>query len=495
MSLRPNGRIEARKKMGYKVSVDKEEGRRKREENMVEIRKNKREENLIKKRRGGIGDPLLSRLDTFSLWATAIMSQSVAAQLDATIQFRNSLSALADPPIDEIIKTGVVPYFVNFLRRIDTPQLQFEAAWVLTNIVSGTSEQTGVVVESGAVPLFIELLCNPSDELREQVAWGLGNIAGDSPKYRDIVLSNGGMTNLLTLFNEKTTIVMLRNITWTLANFCRGKPRPPFEQLKTAIPVLKWLLHIADEDILADACWALSYLSDGDINEIEAVIQAGVCGKLVEILRHRSLALISSLRTIGNLVTGNDRQTQHVVDNGALPCLLPLLTYDNKNYIIKEACWIISNITAGNQDQIQAVINEGLIPPLLWLITNAEFQIKREAVFAITNVTLRGTHKQIEYLVTQGCMEPLCDLLSCPDSKIVTICLEGLENILKVGDNEGDIDKYIILLDEADGLDKIEALQEHENSYIYEISVRILEKYLAPDAKDEGTGEILTWSM
>lgn len=53
MSLRPSSRTEVRKK-GYKIGVDAEEARRRREDNLVEIRKNKREDNLLKKRREGL---------------------------------------------------------------------------------------------------------------------------------------------------------------------------------------------------------------------------------------------------------------------------------------------------------------------------------------------------------------------------------------------------------------------------------------------------------
>lgn len=53
MSLRPNARTEVRRNR-YKVAVDAEEGRRRREDNMVEIRKNRREESLQKKRREGM---------------------------------------------------------------------------------------------------------------------------------------------------------------------------------------------------------------------------------------------------------------------------------------------------------------------------------------------------------------------------------------------------------------------------------------------------------
>ena len=53
MSLRPNNRTEVRRNR-YKVAVDADEGRRRREDNMVEIRKSKREESLQKKRREGL---------------------------------------------------------------------------------------------------------------------------------------------------------------------------------------------------------------------------------------------------------------------------------------------------------------------------------------------------------------------------------------------------------------------------------------------------------
>ena len=35
-----------------------------------------------------------------------------------------TLAAERNPPIEEVIKTGVIPKFVEFLQRHDTPQLQ-----------------------------------------------------------------------------------------------------------------------------------------------------------------------------------------------------------------------------------------------------------------------------------------------------------------------------------------------------------------------------------
>ena len=386
--------------------------------------------------------------------------------------------------IGQVLEHNVLPRLVQFLTH-NCPEIQFEACWALANVASGTSDHTQAVIEHGAVPKFAELLESSNDDVREQAAWALGNVAGDSPSCRNHVLKSGAMSPLLALCQPGSKKYILRNATWALSNLCRGKPQPAFDMVKPALPTLATLLFQQDDEVLTDACWALSYLSDGPNEKIQTVIESGVCMGLVELLSHPSPTVQTpALRTVGNIVTGDDLQTQVIVNCGALPCLLSLLGSPKKG-IQKEACWTISNITAGNNVQIQSVVDANIIPPLINLLTNAKFEIKKEAAWAISNATSGGTPEQINFLVAQGCVPPLCDLLDTHDNKIVTVALEGLENILRSGlqSSEDGKNPYVLAVENAGGLDKLDNLDKlYIKKDISKRAVKILEMFFVAPA-------------
>mmetsp|Transcript_19747 Transcript_19747/g.50133 ORF Transcript_19747/g.50133 Transcript_19747/m.50133 type:complete len:532 (+) Transcript_19747:94-1689(+) len=480
----------------FKKGIDSGDCRRRREESTLAIRKNKREESLQKRRNldalvepesVAVSDERLARLPEL---VSTIMGNDEAAVVEAVRALRKILSIEKNPPIAEVISTGVVPRLTQFLRCESNTVLQFEAAWALTNIASGTSEQTRVVIEQGCVPLFVYLLRSPSEDVREQAIWALGNIAGDSSECRDLVLKAGAMTNIVYCLANTENLSMLRNGTWTLSNLCRGKPGPQFEAVRECIPLLANLLRHTDDDVLTDTCWAFSYLTDGENSKIQAVLETGVARRVCDLLQHSKTSVQTpALRIAGNVVTGTDVQTQAMLNAGLLEKLLHVLKTTSRPNLLKEASWAVSNITAGNKSQLQAVLDSGVMPVLVKLLREGSFDVKKECTWAVSNATSTGSAYQISVLVKQGCLPPLCAMLDCNDSRTVHVALEGTQNILKVGaslaDKQGTHNRYAAIVENAGGLDTIEELQNHDNEDIYSKAIHIIEEYFDGEENDE----------
>ena len=121
------------------------------------------------------------------------------------------------------------------------------------------------MVENNAIPILIKVLRDSGHiEVKEQAIWCLGNISGDNTRLRDTILEMGAceaISELIDLAPAGSSFT--RNASWTLANFCKGRPMADFQHLKRSIPSLtKVLIENDADEILTDIAWAFSYASD-----------------------------------------------------------------------------------------------------------------------------------------------------------------------------------------------------------------------------------------
>jgi len=381
------------------------------------------------------------------------------------------------------VEVGALQPLVEALKQTESTELQFEAAWALTNIAS--TDFTKQVVYAGAVEPLVGLLTSQSADVREQSAWCLGNVAGDCAELRDTVIRAGAVEPILANVRQPESLSLLRNTIWAMSNLCRGKPGVQIEVARQVMPVLaNTVMLCSDEDTLIDACWAFSYLTDGENERIDLLVEhKPVVQALVKHLDSKSSSLIAPvLRTLGNVITGTDEQTQVVMDSGILSHLLQLLQHPKKS-LRKETCWLISNIAAGNRKQISMLLEEPrLIHEVLQHLAWGQWEVREEAAWAISNLCMSKEH--VQKVVELGAIKPLCELLTASDPNLVSVVLSALESILQVSEENGlDYDER---LEDAEGLDKLEELQGHKNEDIYLKAVSILERYFPAGEEDVG---------
>lgn len=138
----------------------------------------------------------------------------------------------------------------------------------------------------------------------------------------------------------------------------------------------------------------------------------------------------------------------------------------------------MSNITAGNQKQIQAVIDAGIFHQLRHVLEKGDFKAQKEAAWAVTNTTTSGTHEQVVDLIEKyKILKPFIDLLDAKDPRTIKVVQTGLSNLFALAEKLGSTENFCLMVEEMGGLDKLEALQQHENEEVYKKAYAIIDTY------------------
>lgn len=163
------------------------------------------------------------------------MKASDYEQLSAAAeQIRRAISIDENPPLNQLISTGVVPHIIKLLDYdyFAYQPLMIECAWIIANIASGTPAHVEYLVKQDIISRAINLFDHPHDDVKDNAIWILSNIAGDSFENRDKLLEVGIVAKLEnTLLDNTYSTGFISHVSWLISNLCRGKPYPPFAEV------------------------------------------------------------------------------------------------------------------------------------------------------------------------------------------------------------------------------------------------------------------------
>jgi hypothetical protein len=411
--------------------------------------------------------------------------QTQAPVLKQMITRLRTLLSMGTPDVENAIKFvkeyRLLPHMINVINIPEEPfieELIFETAWSLTNYFSYANEDMmRNVVDEGSIPAFVNLFRRTKNlNIKDQALWAIGNIAGHSSICRDYVLSFNILEDLVSLSANTNSISVIRNIAWTISNFTRGKnPCPQLKKVAIAVPVLARFIYTTDVDILSDSLWALHFLSDmGDSKCITMIIEHGICPKLVEYLDHPNISVqCPALRIIGNICTGDDEQTQYIMNLNILNQLKNLLHSKNLS-IRKETCWVLSNVAAGNTNQVQQLINhKQIIARLIQISCEDEISAKREALWVLSNIADASNKDQSILLLSNKILLPICNLFTYHknEKNAIICCLECLNSLLRNIENDKNFhEEAVKVIVQEGGFAALQSLS-HDNTYRHDSNV------------------------
>jgi len=521
-------RLEERAK-DFQRGFNLDEAKRKRDQGHVELRKKKRLEHVAKKRalagrvaetgteesgevrvdRECLGRELLERCEVLGregcgeeklrVLVGLVEGGDLNLQAKALEALKKILSVDQNPPLQVLSSLNIAPSLRNLLLSSDEAILQ-EATWIVLNLAAGPTEIVSSLVAAGCLPALIPLISHPNDDIASLVIWALSNIAGDSLEHRDLVIAQGAIEIVMDLLAKpvQRPIEQLEGLTWFLSNLCRGLPSPPDHLVDLILPMLPVSLEHESPSIVADSCWILNYVTEGKGElGIDKVMCLGVEMALIALMGSKDPRVqIPALRTLGNILTGNDSQAQYLLNLGLIDHLSNLM-YSHNREIRKEVLWCFSNIAAGSVEQVCLLSEHPCMSSIISSTSDPDNEVKREALWTIANMGPIHQQSLLERLLSLRVLEALVQVLDLNDAALLLVAMEGIARVLKSAvdfqDKAAETNDVAVLFENLEGTTKLESLQSHPSMKVYEKSVEIIGQFfglieVTDENKEVGNG-------
>lgn len=277
-----------------------------------------------------------------------------------------NIAAGATDNTSVLLQNGVIPTLVSLLDSSNEEVLE-QSVWVLGNLAGEGAATRDLVLSAGALtPLVNNLKKTSWDRLSllRILTWTISNLCDGQPRpVFDIALILPYLAKMLT----STDTEILSHVCWAFSHLCDG----PSTHIQAVVDSnvcfrLVELLSHSSWRVTKPALRAIGNIvcAEDDHDYTQHIIECGAVPSLRRLIAHSNREIQKeACWTLSNIAAGTVDQIQCVLDSGCIPSLMGLAASDATDAEVKsEACWVVLNATScGSDSQIEYLVNQGCI--------------------------------------------------------------------------------------------------------------------------------------
>ncbi|PVZ97346.1 hypothetical protein BB558_006700 [Smittium angustum] len=362
-------------------------------------------------------------------------SQKVHVRIDSLKQILKKLEFPCKNTRKFIEEGKLISILINFISGTEVKEKLY-SLMCITNISSCPKSiaQHALV----AIPHLLNIISvvdgNTDNDLKEQAAWAIGNLAGGDEEFREVLYSSGALQSLTNLLDSKDESVV-RTSCFAISNM--------------------------EYETIFEVGWILAYLSaKSSLSQLNEILESSVIVKLCEFVieeKIKGIFVLPILRMLGNLAAGTDDQVEKLISKVNVIKIIKLQLEeinvevrtgnesDSKEEpgrnmsrsVEKETLWVLSNLTASNETLLTKILDQDekeekgrIVDTLSKIINRQGYDLKKEAAYSVLNIC-DHTKVFLSKLPYKNFIKEFVDFINSHDQELVKFGLHFIEVLFK----------------------------------------------------------------
>jgi len=434
---------------------------------------------------------------SFRKFITELRDTDIKVVTRALVKIRVIYTKVPGSFNDELIGYDGISPILDFLQNFMYPHLQAEAAWIVSNVSAGSSDDTHALINKGVLGALQKGLHCPFEEVVLHLLYILGNISADCHFCRNQVVSAGLIGDIQALSSKFSNPLMNTKIIWVMSNVVRLQPRSePLSEVSMALfqRLISEFIQTQEFEVQNDCIFGLS--KHVSLRTAELLMQEDFLVKLrqfhEDLLGQKISQNIGLIAAIHDIISGLSLcQDSFIIDMirlGFLRNLHMTLCCQETAFVI-DALVILSNFVVGTDTQVSAVLAEsGLVDRIISLnYSSKDSGVQKNSLWVLANMCSTSSLENVQSLINFGVVKLFDERLRM-DEDVTTLIniIEGMERLADFFHRMAPTSKnqFVQMIEEKGMALKLEGLQNHKSEKVYAKVLAFMEKYLEMEEND-----------